>query len=330
MNFGIVSKFTLDAFPYDKQLWTGSNLLAGDEISNLLEAHHHVTTVSMQQDPHISLMTIFMCYSRHGLCYATVAAQHSNHTSETTWPPSMEAFTNLDSVPRTDQIQIASVANITATLEGRASLVRRRTIYATFTYYASVALEKRLLAIFREEALARHDEHLRKVPGFGTGLILHAFSATMLKNTRKRGGNAFSKSLFDSEYNKPPKPIVVLNIAWRWNDATDDEVVYASYRRTMARMEEAAKDMGLWHPYKYVNYAEVEQDVWAGFGVVGDGTSELERLQKQLDPQGVFASGGLAGGVWKLNGNGKGGQKRGGTVVEDIRSARESKRRDEL
>lgn len=191
---------------------------------------------------------------------------------------------------QTALVRLGSMSNITSSLDDSTQKVRHRNIYATFTYTPSAELEQQLLAIFREEA-----EHasLENVAGFSPGIIMHPFSTTMLKKTRKRGGNAFS-SIANHE-----GPLTISNIAWQWDDKMDDITVYKSYYRTMERLKEAAKKMGLWHPYKYINYAEAAQDVFGGYGSSAD-LDQLKQLQRDLDPSGIFAEGGLAGGAFKL------------------------------
>ena len=65
----------------------------------------------------------------------------------------------------------------------------------------------------------------------------------------------------------------------------------------MSRLEEAAEKLGVWHPYNYINYAEATQDVWSGYG----DPSEPRKVQKAVDPEGVFAKVGHGGGVFELN-----------------------------
>ena len=57
-------------------------------------------------------------------------------------------------------------------------------------------------------------------------------------------------------------------------------------RRVRERWERVAKEMGLWHPYVYINYADVEQDVFAGYGE--ENRERLRQIQRKWDPAGVF------------------------------------------
>lgn len=290
MNYGVVTAFTLEAFPHSHRVWSGRKTIVWDHLPELLEANHEITTKSFEKDPGMAVMNIFMCYPKYGVCYGNVVAVHTMQNTSDSWPSSFAPLESIESVPHAGRSEVGSYAKVTGQVEDQVDSSRYRTIYATFSYIPSIELELELLTIFREE-VQRAD--VKDITGFLPGVIMHPFSRTMLQGMHKRGGNAFS-SIADRT-----TPLTVLNIAWQWNEKVDDKKVYASYRRIMTLFEAAAKERDLWHPYKYINYAEASQDVWEGYGMF---IEDLERLQKQLDPLGVFAKGGLAGGVHKIRG----------------------------
>ena len=80
----------------------------------------------------------------------------------------------------------------------------------------------------------------------------------------------------------------------------------------MEKAEAEAKRRGLWHRFKYANYAEEGQDVWGGYG----DKKWLVELQRRVDPEGVFAEGGLAGTGFKLGKKGLGNVKEEGRRAE--------------
>lgn len=69
---------------------------------------------------------------------------------------------------------------------------------------------------------------------------------------------------------------------------------------TIARIESAAKELGVAHPYRYINYARKGQaeKVFAGYGEAN--VQRLKRIQRAVDPDGVFTSQGLWKGFMKL------------------------------
>lgn len=50
------------------------------------------------------------------------------------------------------------------------------------------------------------------------------------------------------------------------NAAADDEAVRTISHNIFARCEALAKEHGMWHPFRYINYADKEVDAFAGYG----------------------------------------------------------------
>lgn len=66
--------------------------------------------------------------------------------------------------------------------------------------------------------------------------------------------------------------------------------------RLLHRSIELSKQMGLYHRYMYQNYADGEQDVFAGYGKENRG--RLRDIQRKYDPEGVFSN--LQPGYFKV------------------------------
>jgi len=79
----------------------------------------------------------------------------------------------------------------------------------------------------------------------------------------------------------------VLSLAPRWNNAEDDELVNAAFGRFIDRSVALAKEMGLWNRFIYQNYADISQDVFAGYGE--ENRAKLQAIQQKYDPEGVFS-----------------------------------------
>ena len=75
--------------------------------------------------------------------------------------------------------------------------------------------------------------------------------------------------------------------------------IHSVIREFLGKGETLAKELGIYHPYKYVNYAEGFQDVVSGYGE--ENVKGLQKVQRKYDPEGIYAKGGFAGGLFKLN-----------------------------
>jgi hypothetical protein len=69
---------------------------------------------------------------------------------------------------------------------------------------------------------------------------------------------------------------------------TDDATVYGFAERFFSRYTQAAKDLGVHHPYIYLNYANRDQDPFAGYGT--ENKQRLTEIQQSVDPRGIFTS----------------------------------------
>lgn len=64
------------------------------------------------------------------------------------------------------------------------------------------------------------------------------------------------------------------------------------------RSTAAAIEMGMLNPWLYINYAKENQDPFSGYG---EGNRQrLQRIQREIDPLGIFTSTGLCRGSFKV------------------------------
>ncbi|KAI1120821.1 putative oxidoreductase [Nemania abortiva] len=78
--------------------------------------------------------------------------------------------------------------------------------------------------------------------------------------------------------------ICLLELAW-FDPADDTKVVQAS-RRLMATIEEDARDLGVWDPFVYFNYAGSWQDPISSYGQ--ESVQKLRQVAYNVDPGQVF------------------------------------------
>ena len=90
------------------------------------------------------------------------------------------------------------------------------------------------------------------------------------------------------------KTLTVVLISVYWKRAIDDEKVYAASEETIQTIEREAKAMGVYHPYKYANYASKGQEVLEGYGA--ERVQMLREVAKKYDPSGVFGKRSMPGG----------------------------------
>jgi hypothetical protein len=79
----------------------------------------------------------------------------------------------------------------------------------------------------------------------------------------------------------------VFSTAFRWSLPTDDPIMKTANSNIITRTTALAKSMNLHHRYIYQNYANISQDVFAGYGE--ENRQRLRAIQQKYDPEGVFS-----------------------------------------
>lgn len=226
----------------------------------------------------------------YNMSMAVIQHYHTNHSSTTTWPAVFSQYKDIEPLPMegADVQMVMPMSDIT---EGVAQMNPngKRNTYTTFTYQPTEELDAALFQIF-EEGL----EKVKHVPGIVAFMPLQPLSKRAISRMSLRGGN--SLGLKESDW-----PLVIYLQSWQWDREEDDELVFELVKEIVGRSEKKAKEMGLWHRYKYINYAEEWQaeDIYSGYGE--DNLNMLKELQRKIDPEGVFTTGGLCSGYFRLN-----------------------------
>lgn len=83
-----------------------------------------------------------------------------------------------------------------------------------------------------------------------------------------------------------------------WENADDDDRMNAFAQEWVKKSTATTKDAVKHHPWLYINYASTDQDPFLSYGEAN--LQKLRRIQRDIDPQGVFTSEGLCRGYFKL------------------------------
>ncbi|KAI1319385.1 putative oxidoreductase [Xylariaceae sp. FL0255] len=82
------------------------------------------------------------------------------------------------------------------------------------------------------------------------------------------------------------RSLVMCLISVSWSDATQNQQVYDATRALMDNISACAKNLGVFDPYIYLNYAAPWQDVISSYGV--ESVAKLRRVRDKYDPNFVF------------------------------------------
>ncbi|KAI9375039.1 hypothetical protein BJX61DRAFT_540188 [Aspergillus egyptiacus] len=287
-NFGIVTSFTMAAMELSdpKGIWMGLDVYRRDQVPRFLDA---VQTVWAGEDPDLG-MGAFYTFSPTAQAFSLIVfSPHVSHQADRTRPTSLAVFDDLERVPDTSQSAVVPMAEATRMI-GRGAVPGQRNRWVTFTYRPSREFDHHLYSIYEEEALTLQDR-----PGFNSNLLTQLLPRRTAESSDERGHGCLGVPDHGT-------PLVLATYAWSYLEAADDQAVEEVARRCFRRTEAKAKELEVWHPFRYINYADEAiqaTDVWDGYGP--ETVARLRAIQKQVDPDGVFTSQGLARGYFKLN-----------------------------
>ncbi|KAE9962605.1 hypothetical protein BLS_000124 [Venturia inaequalis] len=291
-NFGIITSFTMTTIPLTNPLglWSSSQTFGWDKVPALRKARLEWVTKGVNEDFDTGGYDVFGYAGIYNMSLAVVQHYHTNHSSTETWPAVFEQYKDIETLPMegSDIQTIMPMSQITEEI-AKTSPAGKRNTYNTFTYRPTEELDTVLLEIFQEEV-----EKVKHIPGILITMPLQPLSKQAISKMSLRGGNSLGLKETDG-------PLVIYLQSWVWDREEDDALIFATVKDVVRRSEEKAKEMGLWHPYKYINYAEEWQaeDIYKGYGE--DNLKTLKALQRKIDPEGVFTKGGLCGGYFRLN-----------------------------
>jgi hypothetical protein len=80
----------------------------------------------------------------------------------------------------------------------------------------------------------------------------------------------------------------VCSFGWEWSRESDDSTVVTGIKAVLEQSVSAAKERGLYHPFKYMNYAAMDQDPIGSYGKKN--VEFLKRVREIYDAEGIFAA----------------------------------------
>ncbi|KAF4838618.1 Bifunctional solanapyrone synthase [Colletotrichum tropicale] len=272
-NFGIVTAFTLRAVP-ETPIWAATTRFADNQTAAVTEELDKLVTAS-GVDPNVNFYTDYRIAPATGEFVYMVQQRYLNATA------SPAAYDGLNAVP-----YLSRTGNLTSPNFASDVAYGVRHIFVSLSWHSSPAMLQRAASIFKAEALK-----VQNVSGLTAGMDSQPITLSALRIAQERGGNAFGLS--------GDKAILENLITIAWANAADDAAMYAFADAWLAKTEAASRELGVFVPYRYMNHAfRSRQDVLGSYGE--ENLARLRRVQRAVDPAGVFTSKGLCTGYWKL------------------------------
>ncbi|KAK7937857.1 FAD binding domain protein [Apiospora aurea] len=259
-NFGVITRFDLDMFPQGP-IWGGLHVwpLLPSVTSTITGAFVKFAHEA-PSDPHVSLFA-GLGYMQGSFAWAV--GQYDTLGREE--PPTFAQF--RDDPERYGANKIASTARVTSLTDLANELNQ------------SEPPGRPDGGFYVEQVKKALGNGLDRDEGFAPMLGIQPLTRSILKEQAKRGGNVMG---LDEEEG----PLMICSFGWEWSHESDDGSVIAGIKAVLEQSIAAAKERGLYHPFKYMNYAAEDQDPIASYGV--DNVEFLKKVQNMYDADGLF------------------------------------------
>ncbi|KAI7675103.1 hypothetical protein KC318_g1162 [Hortaea werneckii] len=204
-NFGVVTRFDLYTYPQG-MMWGGSRAYPINETDTILNALVDYA-YDASSDPDAALIVAFTYAEQSGGYLIAADLEYAKPEAN---PPIFDAFHNASYT--SDTTKIVSLPDLTLEFNSSNPGGLRET-YWTATYRVDLDLLQYMVAEYQVQTNTILD-----VAGLGPSFVLQIITTDELKNMARNGGNPLGLS-------EEEGPLLLLNIAFWWNDAADDERV---------------------------------------------------------------------------------------------------------
>lgn len=278
-NFGIVTRFDFAAFS-QPTLWSGGIPLPADRQGThmVLKAMHDFT----RYHSWLTSLAFGSMFSFNKSRTAMPGASWNNIVYAgnlltslplPAFPVTVQGQTHK--VKLTDIMRKMDLADILAASEAPFPWGYRN-------YLATVSFVNDLPTLKRahEITVELYDEVKDSVKGEMEWLFAYEPLPTLFsKHSRARGGNVIG---LDREKND----LILMQLAPRWTWESDDEILQATAKEWVRRVDAYAKSVGKGSDWLYYNYADGFQDPIAGYGE--ENVAFMRKVAREYDPRGVF------------------------------------------
>lgn len=279
-NFGIVTKFTMEAIPLPGgMMWGGSRVSLETEFDAVVEAFYNLG-INSPQDPNAAQILSFAYVQSANL---KVAAADIQYAKPITNASILQEYLSIPAI--SDTTKVRTLANLTQEFSASNPNGMRETYWA-----ATSKLDKTHVAAIRD-IFFDELQPIVNVSGLVPAATLQVITKGQLDGMQKNGGNPLGLPAGNGPY-------TLLNLNMMWTNLADDAAVLAVNQRIVDRTVALAQQMGLYEDHIYMNYASQFQDVIASYGSANK--AKLQGIANKYDPMHVYQI--LQPGYFKLAG----------------------------
>lgn len=269
-NFGVVTRFDLTTFPAGP-IWGGRILYAPNATIPLLTA---LTDFKLgNYDPHVAGW-VTVRYNHTAATFNPVVIMW--HTKPEVKPGALKSIVEVKPQIMNGMVE-APISEHTRNASRNVIANPQRTIWATTSFKISPTIVLRI-----------HDLWKKLVPDV---LRQYAYAKPIAELTFQalpappRNGTS-PNSLGFTSTDTPEKEMLFLQIIFTFEDAAATDGFEEALKDFVKLIEGIAKEEGVLHQFKYLNFAASFQDPFDGYG--REVAGKLKAVAKKYDPSGVF------------------------------------------
>ncbi|KAL8705597.1 MAG: hypothetical protein Q9201_001284 [Fulgogasparrea decipioides] len=274
-NFGIVTQFNFRTFQ-QRKIWAGFIFHpSSTALENLQRLQDFNTASGTGVDNYATNNQVHQWDANGRSLIINIVV----YTKPETDPPILRPFTALHPQLSND-LRITNLSDIVK--EGTPTN-RQRNAWASFSFANNATILAQVLE-FADEAFAP----IQNITGFNAFCSFQPITKEIIGHMSSYGGNSLGLD--------PGRNIFWLNYGVGYNDADDDEQVYAISKALFEKVEAYTRSQGQHEDFMYMNYALPTQQVIASYGK--ENVDFLRTVSRRYDRRQVFQQ--LVPGGFKL------------------------------
>ncbi|RYP34520.1 hypothetical protein DL767_004232 [Monosporascus sp. MG133] len=273
-NFGVVTRVTLRTFQQHDLLWSTLTLNPLTELDNQASVYGELMAAE-NYDENASFLTGWGFVAEQGLSVALNQLVYTRSFAGEA-PAFYQPILDLPSISNPAASTV--IANMSTLARNSVALQppqANRYMPATMTFIPTEAMIRATFDAFNASLSL-----VQNVPGLSWAVNMEPLPPQLYT----RGGadkNALGLT-------GRTKTLAVFLISPAWSNAANDEQIYNAARSLIANVEAKAKQLGVYDPYIYLNYAAPWQKVIQSYGK--ENVKKLQALRKRVDPKGFFTN----------------------------------------
>ncbi|KAL2822609.1 hypothetical protein BJX63DRAFT_427170 [Aspergillus granulosus] len=273
-NFGIVTRYDVTTFEIGDAyssgtIWTSA---ATEQWFSALNAY--LAPGGGAEDVNAAIMPI-VALTPENATYEVISLEFYSEADDS--PTAFENFTAIDAPTLLQQRHVGLWTYLSTALDTPAYAAKdQRQLFWAISFRA----DPRAISIANHTVFDQALVDLKDVTGCAITFNYQPISKAWLEAAENLGGDSIGLDPNDG-------PFIAGLISTTWSNAEDDETVYQFSRDAAESIKRQTEELGLYHPFIFLNDAASGQDPFPTYGG-GESQERMRAIQDKYDREGVL------------------------------------------